>query len=102
MQLKCIRCRRAIEPTDRMVVITTGLPYGWVKNVTQRLEIAPKWHWQCAPKPVRQYAPAVTIEEYGQMIVVVAAASLLVFVMEHVPMIDSVIELVFTILGGNA
>lgn len=66
MRLQCLRCRRTIEPGDRMVVVTTGRPYRWADHVLKRLEVAPRWHWQCAPKVIRAYAPVFTEDEEGE------------------------------------
>lgn len=44
-----------------MVVVAVGRPVKWQdpEHVLRRLEQAPgRWHYRCAPVPVRQYAAA--------------------------------------------
>lgn len=106
MKLTCIRCRGVIEPDDRMVVVTTGMPCKWKSSIDDRLLIASRWHWQCAPRPIRQYAPAVTVEDPTvQMIVLAVAASILAWVIapSAYNAIDDLLELVFTaVLRGTS
>lgn len=62
MKLTCRKCRQVIAPDDPMVVVAVGTPATWAnaQDVIDRLEIAAgRWHWRCAPVPVRAYAPAI-------------------------------------------
>ena len=57
--LLCVRCRRVIEPDEPMVVVVVARPARWATAVRQ-LETTPgRWHYRCAPSPIRQHAPAV-------------------------------------------
>lgn len=47
-----------------MVVVMVETPRDWQQLGAERLERAPgRWHYRCAPIPVRKYSAAV----YGQM-----------------------------------
>lgn len=62
MQLRCRRCRQLIKPDEPMVVVEVERPQEWSKpaQVAERLAHAPgRWHYRCAPIPVRQYATSV-------------------------------------------
>jgi hypothetical protein len=62
MRLTCRKCRRTIEPEQAMVVVTVDQPARWAlpDHVLARLAQAPgRWHYDCAPIPVRQYAAAL-------------------------------------------
>jgi hypothetical protein len=63
--LECIACRRPIEPGEPMVVVMTALPSRLSRVPLQRhLDAAPgRWHWRCAPRSVRRYAPPITLFE---------------------------------------
>lgn len=64
MQLLCRRCSQVIEPRDEMVIVTVGRPEQWgdPDKVAKRLGFAPgRWHYRCAPKPVKKYVGAVSV-----------------------------------------
>ena len=62
MKLVCNGCKRTIEPEDAMVVVSVDQPVGWTEpsRVVQRLEFSRgRWHYRCAPVPIKRYASAV-------------------------------------------
>jgi len=60
MVLECRRCKRTIEPDEPMVVVMIEKPSSWQQTSGERLERAPgRWHYRCAPIPVRKYVGAV-------------------------------------------
>jgi hypothetical protein len=62
--MKCRRCKQVIAPDDPMVVVATGKPRSWYRRVGERLFTSPgKWHYRCAPNPVRQYASPIDDDE---------------------------------------
>ncbi len=65
MTLTCVRCRRDIEPDEKMVMVAVGAVKNWghPAQVAARMALAPgRWHWRCAPLPVRQYAAPVVAD----------------------------------------
>jgi hypothetical protein len=59
--LKCRRCARTIEPDEKMIAVTLGTPQSWatVANTGNRLALSPRWHYRCAPKPIREHVPPI-------------------------------------------
>jgi hypothetical protein len=60
---ECIACGRQIEPGEPMVVVITALPSQLSRVPLRRhVDAAPgRWHWRCAPRQVRRYAPPLTL-----------------------------------------
>jgi hypothetical protein len=60
---ECIACDRPIEPGEPMVVVITALPSQLSRvPLLQHVDAAPgRWHWRCAPRQVRRYAPPLTL-----------------------------------------
>ena len=55
--MRCLRCRRVIEPGETMIAVVVERPETWYTGQGARLEAGVgRWHWRCAPAPVRQYA----------------------------------------------
>ena len=61
--LECIACRRPIDPSEPMVVVITALPSRLSQvPLLRHVDVAPgRWHWRCAPRSVRRYAPPITL-----------------------------------------
>jgi hypothetical protein len=62
MKLICKRCSQVIEPEEAMIVVVVDQPMNWTSRdqTVQRLEFARgRWHYRCAPVPVKRYASAV-------------------------------------------
>ena len=55
--LNCRRCRRVIEPTERMLIVAVEHPIHWTRpdRIAHRLAQSTRWHYRCAPAAMRQY-----------------------------------------------
>jgi hypothetical protein len=61
--LECVACRRPIEAGEPIVVVITALPSRLSRvPLLRHVNAAPgRWHWRCAPRSVRRYAPPITL-----------------------------------------
>ena len=61
--LECVACRRPIDPGEPIVIVITALPSRLDRiPLLRHLNAAPgRWHWRCAPRSVRRYAPPITL-----------------------------------------
>lgn len=95
-----------------MVCVFVSLPSFVYSTFAEQFEVTPgRWHWRCAPTIVRQYAPAVIVEEMKaevarnmpKLVLSFLAASILFWIMTTpTNAIDTMIELVDDVeLGGN-
>jgi hypothetical protein len=61
--LECIACGRPIQPGEPMVIVITALPSQLSRvPLLRHIDAAPgRWHWRCAPRRVRRYAPPLML-----------------------------------------
>lgn len=57
--VECSRCGRTIEPDEPLVFINTGTLASMMESLVEQFGVAPRWHWRCLPKALRQYAAPV-------------------------------------------
>ena len=61
--MECVACRQPVEPGEPIVLVITALPSRLSQiPLLQHVNAAPgRWHWRCAPRSVRRYAPPITL-----------------------------------------
>ena len=62
MKLICLRCGQTIEPEEAMIAVVVDQPAHWTvpSRVIERLDFTRgRWHFRCAPIPVKRYAAPV-------------------------------------------
>jgi len=62
MTLECRKCGRVIEPNEPMIAVVVDQPAQWgaPERIAERLAYARgRWHYRCAPTPVRRFASPV-------------------------------------------
>jgi len=97
--LRCRRCRGLIEPEEPMVAILVDAPAKsqHPEHSIARLQHAiGRWHFPCAPKPMRRYAAAVYGAIETRILGLAALAAITAFLAINMPSddIDSIDDLI--------
>lgn len=99
MTLQCRRCRGRIDPNEPIIVVEVDRLTDWQKpaHIVARLaNTGGRWHFACAPNPVKKYAAAVygVAAERGldqsKKLVVLGLAALAAFVFINANPFDDV------------
>lgn len=87
--IRCVRCRRIIEPEENMVAVVVDRVSEWGQpdHVASRLDLSSgKWHYRCVPSNIRQYASAVSaVGPSPKSLVILAAAATVWFLITGLP-----------------